>query len=178
MLKRIPKTKLDLVNVKEYKGRNKLEGEKILQPGKMEKKSFVEGECVRVFSKRNNERQWIRGKIAKKVSQYTYLVSVRGEVRYVHAEDLKKDLSNGETSNLAEAIPPVVIPQPPSNSTAIAVAPNSIPERQSIPAAPIPPMIEEPTVRGTHTPTCVSDNGMGLSQRPRRVIKASMRLDL
>ncbi|KAK9681015.1 Integrase core domain [Popillia japonica] len=84
LLKRIPRTKLDLLKPTNYKRTHDT-----LKEMSSTDKMFVEGEEVLVWNKRNNDKKWITGKIAKQVSPFTYLVHVNGEVRFVHAEDLK-----------------------------------------------------------------------------------------
>ncbi|KAK9701397.1 Integrase core domain [Popillia japonica] len=84
LLKRIPRTKLDLLKPTNYKRTHDT-----LKEMSSTDKMFVEGEEVLVWNKRNNDKKWITGKIAKQVSPFTYLVNVNGEVRFVHAEDLK-----------------------------------------------------------------------------------------
>ena len=83
LLKQIPRTKLDFVKPRERKDKVKTD----MVRG--ERREFVEGEEVTILNKRNNNKVWIPGKISKRVSPFTYLVNVNGEIRYVHTEDIK-----------------------------------------------------------------------------------------
>ncbi|KAK9674876.1 hypothetical protein QE152_g40791, partial [Popillia japonica] len=84
LLKRIARTKLDLLKPTKYKRTHDT-----LKEMSSTDKMFVEGEEVLVWNKRNNDKKWITGKIAKQVNPFTYLVNVNCELRFVHAEDLK-----------------------------------------------------------------------------------------
>nr|XP_022911552.1 uncharacterized protein K02A2.6-like [Onthophagus taurus] len=83
LLKYIPRTKLDFLKPREKRENVKLDH--IKRP----KKTFFEGEEVLVYNKRNGKNKWIKGKVPKAVSRYTYLVNTEGEIRYIHGEDLK-----------------------------------------------------------------------------------------
>lgn len=111
MFRRIPKTKLDLLrptaNCKR-EGRE-IENEKRREEDQNTNRNrYIEGQSIWIFNKRNGTNKWMNGKIAKIVSPYTYLVYADGEVRYVHADDIRANTSV-TTSTPVTSLPTIAI---------------------------------------------------------------------
>ncbi|KAK9680791.1 hypothetical protein QE152_g38821 [Popillia japonica] len=84
IFKQLPRTKLSLLRPREAERKDNNEGK-----GKRSRKYFTVNE--KVYAYMTLEKIWIPGKIVKVLTSNTYLVLVRGNVRHMHVDHLKKD---------------------------------------------------------------------------------------
>ncbi|KAK9731458.1 hypothetical protein QE152_g13644 [Popillia japonica] len=84
IFKQLPRTKLSLLRPREAERKDNNEGK-----GKRSRKYFTINE--KVYAYMTLENIWIPGKIVKVLTSNTYLVLVRGNVRHMHVDHLKKD---------------------------------------------------------------------------------------
>jgi len=113
-LGRRPRTKLHLLrpNLKStMEAKNEHLKEYLNTKERRKYRLFIYGEKVLVKSVRNETENLWPGTIVKVISDVTYLVNVKGKIRFVHADHLKHTVVEDTEADIAIRQPPIVLPQ-------------------------------------------------------------------
>ncbi|XP_054260200.1 uncharacterized protein K02A2.6-like [Macrosteles quadrilineatus] len=146
-------------------------------------RSFTLGQEVWVKSIRNEETRWMPGVIIKCISPVTYIVSVRGQKRFVHADHLKE--LEGELPIMRREEPEITPPRPlpvlsPSKSLVeppIHVDQSQSPTRSPPPRKSLPPQ-KSPSPRKSPLPKGSITHEQEPLRRSKRMITAPQKLNL
>ncbi|KAG8177184.1 hypothetical protein JTE90_015792 [Oedothorax gibbosus] len=122
-----------------------------------QRRSFTPGETVYVRSVRGEKVKWFPGRIIHRRSEVTYDVQVCGQLRFCHADHLRRNPATDEVwmpperppSPIPER-PPSPIPERPPGSSAAAPVCSSRGPPEPVDAPSDPPRMPPLEIEGTH----------------------------
>lgn len=106
---RLSSLKPNLVQHLKQKRDNLVKG---MNQNKSQMRSFESGDKVLVRSVRGEDIKWFPGKIVKKLSDVTYTVQVRDQLRFVHADHLKPHFCKSDEPRIFENVEPSLLDLP------------------------------------------------------------------